>query len=240
MSITNGNYNFISNNVKGIKASEKRLKVFEYLKNSITDNGFIFLQETHSLSNHELKWKDDFGGPLFFSHGKSNSCGLAIGYCGTEAFKVVNTACDKNGQILILDAELNGTNFFLINFYNSNTESEQLSTFSTLKKLLETFDDYNNKNLANNLAKLIEIKETLCLCDIWRKRNPNVKRFTFRQNHVSGFIERRLDFFLISKVLQESIIKTDVLASFCTDHSPILFFFTIKRYANSGKRLLEI
>ena len=84
---------------------------------------------------------------LFFSHGKSNSCGVAIGYCGTEEFKVVNTARDKNGRMLILDAELNGTNFLLINFYNSNTESEQLSTFSTLQKLLEKFDDYNKKNI---------------------------------------------------------------------------------------------
>ena len=45
-----------------------------------------------------LKWKDDFKVPLFFSHGKSNSYDVAIGYCGTEAFKVVNTACDKKGQ----------------------------------------------------------------------------------------------------------------------------------------------
>ena len=121
--------------------------MFEYLKNNINDNGFIFLQETHSLSKDELKWKDEFGGYLFFSHGKSNSCGVAIGYCGTEDFKVVNTACDKNGRILILDAELNDTNFLLINFYNSNTESEKLSTFSTLQKLLEKSDDYNKKNI---------------------------------------------------------------------------------------------
>ena len=76
----------ISNNVKGIKASEKQLKVFDYLKNNINDNGFIFLQETHLLPNDELKWKDEFGGPLFFSHGKSNSFGVAISYCGTENF----------------------------------------------------------------------------------------------------------------------------------------------------------
>ena len=66
---------------------------------------------------------------LFFSHGKSNSCGAAIGYCGTEDFKVVNTACDKNGRIQIIDAKLNGTNLLLINFYNCNTESEHLSYF---------------------------------------------------------------------------------------------------------------
>ena len=82
----------------------------------------------------------------FFSHGENYSCGVAIGYCGTEAFKVVNTACNKNGRILILDAELNGTNFLLLNFYNSNTESEQLFTFFTLQKLLGKFDDYNKKN----------------------------------------------------------------------------------------------
>ena len=61
-------------------------------------------------------------------------------------WKVSNTACDKNGRILILDAELNDTNFLLINFYNSNTESEKLSTFSTLQKLLEKLDDYNKKS----------------------------------------------------------------------------------------------
>ena len=62
----NGNYNFISNYVKGIKASEKRLELFEYLNHNINDNGFIFLQEKHLLSNDELKWKDDFRGPLIF------------------------------------------------------------------------------------------------------------------------------------------------------------------------------
>ena len=62
----NGSYNSISNNVKGINASEKRLRLFEYIKNNINDNGFICLEETHSLSNDELKWKDNFGRPLFF------------------------------------------------------------------------------------------------------------------------------------------------------------------------------
>ena len=144
---------------------------------------------------------------------------MAIDYCYTQDIQVVNTARDKNGRILILDSELNGTNVLLINFYNSNTEYEQLSTFSTLQKLLEKFDDYNKKNIVfggdfnlifdckfdvyrenpilkkKSLAKLIEIKKSLYLCDIWRIRNPNVKRFTFRQNHVSDFVEGRLDFF---------------------------------------------
>ena len=66
MPIINGNYNLISNNVRGTKASEKRLKLPEYLKNNINNNGFIFLQETTSLSNDEQKRKSNFNSPLFF------------------------------------------------------------------------------------------------------------------------------------------------------------------------------
>ena len=78
----------------------------------------------------------------------------------------------------------------LISFYNSNSESEQLSTFSSLQKLLGKLDDYSQKNIVfgddfnlifdqkfdasggksilkrKSIAKLIEIKETLFLCDI--------------------------------------------------------------------------
>ena len=72
---------------------------------------------------------------------------MLIGYWGTETFKMVNTACEKNGGILILDAELKDTNFLLINFYNSNSEPEQLSTFSNLQKLLVKFGDYSKKTL---------------------------------------------------------------------------------------------
>ena len=42
---------------------------------------------------------------------------------------------------------MNDANFLLINFYNSNTESEKLSSFSTLQKLLEKSDDYTKKNV---------------------------------------------------------------------------------------------
>ena len=39
------NLKFISNNVKGKQKSEKRIKIFEYLKNSTSPSGFVFLQE---------------------------------------------------------------------------------------------------------------------------------------------------------------------------------------------------
>ena len=52
--------NFISNNVKGLQSTNKRLKLIKYFKDKIVSNGFLFLQDTNSTINYETKWKDDF------------------------------------------------------------------------------------------------------------------------------------------------------------------------------------
>ena len=81
----------------------------------------------------------------------------------------------------------------------------------------------NPKMKNKSVAKFIHIKESLGLCDIWRVRNPKKKRYTFRQQRVTGFIQRRLDYFLDSNNLQESINKTNILTALSTDHSPKFF-----------------
>ena len=74
-----------------------------------------------------------------------------------------------------------------------------------------------------SLAQLIELKEAYDLCDIWRIRNTKVKQFTFTQQHSSGFIQRRLDYFFTSNGLQEFASTKDILAPISTDHSPVFF-----------------
>ena len=67
----------------------------------------------------------------------------------------------------------------------------------------------------------MQIFEQNNLVDIWRIRNPSLKRYTFRKNHFSGFIQRRLDYIFISNNIQEYFKKVSILPSFCSDHSPI-------------------
>ena len=49
------NLNFISNNVKRLKSSKKRIKLFEYFKSKLAPSGVLFAQETHSTK--EIKQK---------------------------------------------------------------------------------------------------------------------------------------------------------------------------------------
>ena len=53
---------FITNNVKGIQSSKKRLKLIEYFQDKIGSTGVLFLQETHFNSKIEQKWIEDFKG----------------------------------------------------------------------------------------------------------------------------------------------------------------------------------
>ena len=71
------------------------------------------------------------------------------------------------------------------------------------------------------VATMDELKEEYDLFDIWRIRNPLEKSFTFRQNHSSGILNRRLDYIFISNKLQEFSNKAITLPGFKTDHSSV-------------------
>ena len=81
------------------------------------------------------------------------------------------------------------------------------------------------------------------MCNIWRKKTPKTKRFTFRQNHLPGLTQRRLDYFYISNSMQIFIentdalasLPTDALASFPTDQSPITFSYCKREESNRGR-----
>ena len=53
-------------------------------------NGFLLLQETHPSLADEKKYADELKGPIFFSHGKTNSCGVAIGCIGSNKVDVLD------------------------------------------------------------------------------------------------------------------------------------------------------
>ena len=68
----------------------------------------------------------------FFLHGKRNSCGFLISYIVTHSFVVNNQKTDNDVPVSILDVTINGVNFVLINLYNTNTETEQVSVLKNL------------------------------------------------------------------------------------------------------------
>ena len=107
----------------------------------------LFLQETHSISNDENGWADNFIGQVFFSHGASNSGGVLIAYLGSRAFVVKNKRNDDAGRILILDVTIDDTDYFLVNIHNANTEPEKIKVLNNLHLLLHSLDIHHNEKM---------------------------------------------------------------------------------------------
>ena len=154
---------------------------------------------------------------------------------------------DKKGRVLILDTRIDGSDFLLINIYNTNTEKEQVSVLNELTTILSNFQNTLNHNFifggnfniffdatldakggtptlkSRSINKLIELNRMLDLRDVCRIRNPKKCKYTFKQKHLSGIIQRRLDCIFISQNLQEYAKKSDVLSALSTDHSPVFW-----------------
>ena len=144
----------------------------------------------------EVKWNEEFRGEIYYSHGKLNSCGVLIAFYGDKKINVKKRLTDKTGRILILNIEIDDSEYIPISLYDSNTELEQLYTLEERLSLLNNveleagkhssgdFNLYFNISLDAkdvspmlkkcSLGKIIEIKERLDVYDIWRMRNPKV------------------------------------------------------------------
>ena len=130
----NDKIDVISNNVKEIQSFEKRIKTFEY--------HLLWVHFSTGDILHHIWWKNKF--KTFFSHGESNSCGVAIGFIGNTSFEVSNKKQDEYGRILILDVNVTDNDFLLINLHNATKESEQLNTPCYL---LDNITDLHCKNI---------------------------------------------------------------------------------------------
>ena len=60
---------------------------------------------------------------------------------------------------------------------------------------------------------------------------------TFRQNHISGYMQQKFAFFFVSDKFQKSIKNTDILASLSTDQSTISFALRRSKIIARGKGL---
>ena len=245
-------FNVITFNCNGLGNKSKRQKVFTFLKDKIK-NGFVFLQETHSVKSLEKDWKSQWGGDIFFSHGKSNSTGCAIAFSDNFPGKIINQSQDNCGRLLILEISFHDKNFLLINLYNANAEVDQLNVLDMLSSKLDSLDvdpsceiifggdlnlifdsslDSSGGNpilKKRSLAKLMKIMQKLDVNDIFRVRYPLLKRFTFHRKN--PMIQRRLDYLFPSNSLQEYIGDVKIISSFMSDHSPV--FFSINFFQDS-------
>lgn len=179
---------------------------------------------------------------MFYSHGTNHSRGVLILINDKLLFESKHVRSDIDGRYVLIDALIQDSPFLLLNIYSPNKTPDQCSFFSRVLSTLDEVDsassgqliiggDFNvhleaeldgiggRKEKKDSVKNITDIKLAYDLVDIWRIRNPEKRKFTWRQK--KPFIQRRLDYWLISDYLQDFIEEVDIIPSIKSDHSAI-------------------
>ena len=225
-------------NVKGLRDTKKRRKIFQHLHQRQYD--IVCLQECHCEKNDELIWKSEWGGTVQYSHGSRDSRGVMILFKKKAPITIVKTVADEVGRWIVSEIGYEGHKITLVNVYAPNKDDPQffINLFTQIDDFEngETFEklimgDFNlvldiKKDKIGGLASthdkslhiLNAYMEEELIEDIWRIRNPDGIDKTWKIMRPRPIMER-LDFILISSSLGSSVGSTGIASSYLSDHA---------------------
>ena len=230
-------------NVRGLNDHKKRKSVFQFFRDQKLD--ICFIQETHvgSMKNKN-DWEKQWKGTMISANGESNARGTAILINPRLECEVIDTTIDDEGRLVCVHANINGKKTVLCNIYAPNEDSPEF--FDQIIKVIEKYDDrdaviiggdfnlvldpsidrlHSLHNNSNSHKLLSNYMTNNGICDIWRIRNPEAKRFTwFRDKggrNRKDISASRIDMFLINDAMQDSVSDCNIEYGFKSDHSLI-------------------
>ena len=193
----------VSLNAHGLGDSSKRRDVFHYLQNK--NYSIVCLQDTHFTKNIENIICAEWGYKVCYSFFRSNSRGVAILFKNKFEFKIYNQFSDTNGNILLLDIEIDQVRMSLISIYGPNEDNplfyerlknriiqfgnEHILITGDWNLLLDpSLDGKNYKHINNPKARqqVLKMMTELKLYDVWREENGEEKVFTWRKKNQQG------------------------------------------------------
>ena len=175
-----------------------------------------------------------------------NVRGVLIAFRESLEYKLHSCKSDNNGRCIVLNMQIQGSPFIIINYYAPDKENDQLPVLNEINQTIDELDAEQNiqiiweldfnisfhlqldtdganpKRKAKSITTIVSMMSDHDQCDIYRARFPSSQRFTWRQK--PPLKQRRLDYFLISDQSQEQAGLIDVIPSVQSDHSTIVIW----------------
>ena len=224
-------------NARGIRARKKRRAIFRHLHINYPKS-IISLQETHSSTPDEKTWALEWGGDVYFSHGRENAGGVAFLFPPNQCFDVKMLYCGVEGRLLILEVSSDTREFTLVGIYapSANRMEDKCRFLNRLEGQLrmipndhlvicgdmniklgdrDTSSSFQPTRASNKLRAIVEEFE---LIDAWRQRYPAKRKYTWRKT--SPLQQCRLDYIFMSKSMfngKQTNVRID--PGILSDHS---------------------
>ena len=243
------NLKIVSLNTRGLGNTNKRKKIYRYLRKHEPD--LCFLQETHCTTDRNTQnlWSQEWGNKCLFANGTQEARGVAMLFNKKCSQQVKEVHRDINGRYLICKLEILDETYCVANVYAPNENKVNFFTeiFSIIRNMNTTHiiigGDLNvvqNVQVDRSMPKeynklnkeeIVKGMDEFDLCDIWRIKNPDRKCFTWMKGK-DKLSWSRIDYFLISETLSNVCTDAEIFPSVQTDHSLI----TINISVSSNRR----
>ena len=212
--------------------------MFQYFYTKNID--IALTQETHSCSETEKSWRDEWDGTIYFSHGTSAARGACIFIRSHVEHEVHKEISDANGRYVILDITLDGTRLTLASIYAPNDDDPEF--FIEVRNKIEgltndnrviggdinlvldlLLDKKGGKNSTHTKAQKVvkDWMDSTDLVDAFRAQHPNDLKYTWSRSKPTK-IFCRLDYFLVSQSLFDKVKSCDIVPGYNSDHSAVL------------------
>ena len=234
------NFSIASFNVRGLRDRKKRRTIFRHLHLKYR-NHIVILLETHSSSDNEAIWQNEWGSPVLFSHGTVHQAGVAVLIPRSFQGVIRDNMADTEGRVVGVRLEVGNHRIAVLGIYAPaiDIQEEKIAFFEKVRNILTDFNevfmiiggDFNvhmgiwdveegKFNETSASSKLEEITEEFCLVDIWRHQNPRTRNFTWRRLNPTQ--QSRIDYIFISAAFQlEFDVHSSIAAGIRSDHSVV-------------------
>ena len=229
--------------MRGVANDKKRVALFDYHRKNAD---FLIFQETHSTTDNEAIWENQWGGKAIFAHGTSAARGIAVFMKREQYSKIKNITKCTQGRYIIFDLQQDDENLTIVALYAPNEDNPAF--FKEIAKNLESrhehklvIGDFNltlnvdldRLNTYSNNSKAKEEVENMMdefiLKDIWRERNESARQYSWHKKSMGQHRKAsRIDLALISAGLDQRAEMIMYITSIKTDHRAIYLVLEMK------------
>ena len=158
-------------------------------------------------------------------------------------FHINQEIIDERGNFIILDINIQDYRITLVAIYGPNEDNPDF--FLELVFNINQFDNssviiagdwnvvqdyrvdavnYIGENNPKSKLEIHQIINSMNLVDVWRDKNPGVRRCTWRGPNKK---QSRLDYFLVLSDIEYVVQSSDIGLSYRSDHSPVSIVLNI-------------
>ena len=224
----------ISFNVRGLRNSLKRKKLFRMLKEKKYD--VICLQETYVTEDVIEQWKKEWGGEIIYSVGTRNSRGQLIlirpQFSHTWSTELVRE------RVLIVKVTVGNKEIAIVNVYAPCNIAATKQFFIGLTETVNDLEceqkvvcgDFNavmnndvdiisgEKHLSILVHAFNDFVDECDLTDAWRSFNPHTSEYTWSRLSQGKLTARRLDYVFLNDSAHSNATEVEIYSVPSSDH----------------------